>query len=48
MDPILNPGAVAPHTHMFAGTNAINSKMTGASVREGDCTTAPITVDQSG
>ena len=47
LDPIVSPGKVAGHVHMFSGSSAITPTMTYDKARQG-CTTNKMSEDKSG
>ncbi|KAI9631779.1 uncharacterized protein MKK02DRAFT_3557, partial [Dioszegia hungarica] len=47
LDPLVQPGIVSAHTHIFGGSNRVTADANFASITAADCTTAPITIDKS-
>lgn len=47
LDPIVNPGAVAGHTHGILGGSNFGMNVTTAKLRESECTSIPIPQDKS-
>ncbi|ORY20911.1 hypothetical protein BCR39DRAFT_601419 [Naematelia encephala] len=47
LDPIITPGKVSSHVHVFSGSSAITANATFESLTAGDCTTSFIQADKS-
>ena len=48
LDPIVSPGKVAGHVHLFMGSSGISQDMDDAKAKAGACTTNGMAGDHSG